>query len=99
MIWTEKRDLGWNEKKIRRANRIVRKNCIMKVDPNHKKRIIWSADDPGEYSFTSKPKRTEDNPEPEEVTHTIASYFQTRWGIKLRYPKVSITDQYDLYMI
>ena len=61
----------------------------MKLDDD-KKGIIWSADDPNEHSFEMNVTRpTEDNPNPDKVTQTIESYYREKYGILLKYPKVS----------
>ena len=54
------------------------------------KSIIWSADDKAEYSFMVKPSATDKETDPPEVEHTIYSYYMERYGITLKYPKVSI---------
>jgi len=58
--------------------------------------IKWCANDPNIHSFVVKPPRKKEDTKNEErrdeegVTHTIASYFDTRYGIRLRYPNVSL---------
>jgi len=95
-----KKEQGWSDEKIRRANTTVRKNTRMKKQRNEDNQqeegIIWCADDPSMYSFVVKPRRrrgdaeAEGENEEEGVTHTIASYFDMRYGIRLRYPNVSL---------
>jgi hypothetical protein len=82
-------------------NTNVRRNKRMLAKPEE---IYWSADDVSQYSF-SVPSREKKKPESETevkkeevgvseeapgVTHSVASYFLTRYNYSLKYPKMPI---------
>jgi len=93
-------DRGKSEEWIRRKLTEVRRNCRMKPDVKANGRsIIWSCDDPNEYSFLVEPRKpykkddqTEEEHEaiinalPPGVTHTLASYYKEKKGISLKFP-------------
>ena len=71
-------------------NAQVRRNRRMRVDRKNKdslsfeKSIIWSADDPNEYSFEMERK------EQDPLSVTVRQYFLERHGITLRFPKMPL---------
>lgn len=87
------RERGKSDDEIRRMCVEVRKNVRMRG-------IRWAADDPEQHSFDVTPRAPrggvvqgeegEAPPPPPPVTHTVASYFLDRYGIRLQYPKMPL---------
>lgn len=82
-----KEELGRTDAEIDRRAIQVRKNCSMRT-------IIWRADDPDMHSFVVRKKgaTSEEGKEEEGETHTVASYYRTKYGIQLRYPHLPIVN-------
>jgi hypothetical protein len=65
--------------------------------------IYWSAQDPQEYNFSlARPDAKTDGVKQEDCTaeelrYTVASYFESRYGIKLRFPHWPIMCTKDGY--
>ena len=84
----EKRSEGMDETKIKKIQKRDRRNLhVYKSTNTNETSIIWVADDETLHSFPvaveqdlGKPSRTE--------MHTVASYYEMKYDIRLRYPKM-----------
>jgi hypothetical protein len=83
------RSKGISEAKINGMATVVRRNKRMTKDTQRKVGICWAADDPEEYFFEQRPRKGEPEDTP-VIRHTLASYYEQAYGIKLRYPKMPI---------
>jgi hypothetical protein len=96
---------GKTDKELKRMNTTVRRNKrMMKPHDISAAEIYWSADDTSDYKFEVTPREkrqpaseTEAKKEevdasekPPGVTHSVASYFLTRYNYALKYPKMPI---------
>lgn len=95
---TEQRSSNKSDYQIHKMLTRVRKNLKIKPDVTRgKASVLWAADDPEVYCVEKKPdpsgKDSMDEKKLEEekpIVLSIAQYFDVKYGIKLRYPKLPI---------
>ena len=73
--------------KIQRCDR-RRNQRVFKATQTNEPSIIWAADDETLYSFEAAVERGEDGQPTRTERLTVASYYASRYDIRLRFPKM-----------